>query len=219
MARNRVSKARGFDKRVASGSPTATPQKIYNCVSFENSNADIANASYCTISNTYTTSTSAELLYDAVNGDFRLSPGTPAVGGGLTEFLSLISLPEGISAYKDYAGNDIDPESETCDPGCIQGAVVANGVTLQDGMSISIDWKCPVAGVARFGSVRVTGEGTLTVTRDGVPFATYTSEDGEKEFSFMPAGTDVSMTFSFVGEGSADVFGFSAQFGTLLLIK
>ena len=35
----------------------------------------------------------------------------------------------------------------------------------------------------------------------------------------MPVGTDVSMTFSFVGEGSADVFGFSAQFGTLLLIK
>ena len=126
VARNRGSKARGFDKRFYQNVPTAQPQKIYNCVSFENSNSDIASAGSCTVSNTYTTSTSASLLYDAVNGDFRLSPGTPAVGGGLTEFLSLISLPEGISAYKDYAGNDIDPESETCDAGCIQGAVVEN---------------------------------------------------------------------------------------------
>ena len=122
VVRNTGSKTRGIDKRTNQSKPTATPLKLYNCVSFENSTADVA-GTVNVRTNTYTTANSDVLLYDAANGDFRLSPGTPAVGGGLTEHLSIIALPDGISAYVDYAGHEIDPNSETCDAGCIQGAV------------------------------------------------------------------------------------------------
>ena len=126
---NGTTKTRGIDKRSNQSVPTATPCKIYNCVSFENRNADFA-GSINLRTNSYTTADNAALLYDAANGDFRLSPGTPAVGGGLTEHLSIIELPDGISAYVDYAGNTIDPESETCDAGCMQGAVVESEKTV-----------------------------------------------------------------------------------------
>ena len=126
---NGTTKTRGMDKRSNQSTPTATPCKLYNCVSFGNRNSDVA-GSITVRTNTYTTADSATLLYDAANGDFRLSPGTPAVGGGLTEHLSIIELPDGISAYVDYAGNVIDSGSETCDAGCIQGAVSEDEKTV-----------------------------------------------------------------------------------------
>ena len=129
VVQNTGNKTRGIDKRTNQSNPTATPLKVYNCVSFGNSNSDFV-GSVAVRTNTYTTANSDALLYDAANGDFRLSPGTPAVGGGLTEHLLIIELPDGISAYVDYAGNAIDPESETCDAGCIQGAVCEDEKTV-----------------------------------------------------------------------------------------
>ena len=96
---------------------------------------------------------------------------------------------------------------------------IANGVTLQDGMSVALTWTAPADGVPRTGHVCVSGSGTLTVTVDGEPYATYTAEDGEVEFSFAPAGRSASMGFSFAGEGSADVYGFSAVAGTVILLR
>ena len=96
---------------------------------------------------------------------------------------------------------------------------IANGVTLQDGMSVALTWTVPADGVPRTGHVCVSGGGTLTVTVDGEPYATYTAENGEVEFSFAPAGLSTSMEFAFAGEGSADVYGFSAKIGALILLR
>lgn len=96
---------------------------------------------------------------------------------------------------------------------------IANGVTLQDGMSVALTWTVPADGVPRMGHICVSGGGTLTVTVDGEPYATYTAEDGEVEFSFAPAGRSASMEFSFAGEGSADVFDFSAPTGLAIFFK
>ena len=152
--------------------------------------------------------------YGSVSKDFDLS-GEPRILNGRPDIGALESDPKPLFA-KVLDGKGRYLAVTEADVGVTN---IANGVTLQDGMSLSLVWSCPVAGAPRFGHVSVTGEGTLTVTKDGAPFATYTSEDGEKEFSFMPVGADVSMTFSFSGEGSADVFGFSAPLGTILLIK
>ena len=152
--------------------------------------------------------------YGSVSTEFDIS-GEPRVRNGRPDIGALESDP------KSWYGKLLDGKGRniTVTEADNMATNIANGVTLQDGMAISIDWNSSTDGVPRFGNVRVTGDGTLTVVKDGAPYATYTSEDGEKEFSFIPVGADVSMTFSFAGEGSADVFGFSAPTGTLLLIK
>ena len=96
---------------------------------------------------------------------------------------------------------------------------IANGVTLQDGVSVALTWTVPVDGVPRTGHVSVIGGGTLTVTVDGEPYATYAAEDGNAEFRFVPTGRSASMEFSFAGEGSADVFDFSAPIGLAIFFK
>ena len=96
---------------------------------------------------------------------------------------------------------------------------IADGVTLQDGMALSLGWTSLVSGATRSGHVRVTGGGTLTVTKDGAPYATYTEEDGAVAFSFEPEGNDVAMSFSFAGDGSADVYSFKSTTGIMLLIR
>ena len=159
VVQNTGNKTRGIDKRTNQSNPTATPLKTYNCVSFGNSNSDVA-GSITVRTNTYTTANSDVLLYDAANGDFRLSPGTPAVGGGLTEHLSIIELPDGISAYVDYAGHEIDPNSETCDAGCIQGAVREDEKTVT---ITAANGGIEVSGASLGENVIAVGE-TVTVT-------------------------------------------------------
>ena len=159
VARNTGNKTRGIDKRTNQSNPTATPLKVYNCVSFGNSNSDFV-GSVAVRTNTYTTANSDALLYDAANGDFRLSPGTPAVGGGLTEHLSIVELPDDISAYVDYAGNEIDPESETCDAGCIQGAVREDEKTVT---IAAANGGIAVSGATIGENVIAVGE-TITIT-------------------------------------------------------
>jgi hypothetical protein len=102
----------------------------YNCVSFGNSGADIVTGSYPVnvATNCYTKATDAYLMFSTANDDFRLTAGTEAVGGGLTEFLtSKITLPAGVDPAIDYAGNQMDLTKETCDAGCFQGAVTPAG--------------------------------------------------------------------------------------------
>lgn len=96
---------------------------------------------------------------------------------------------------------------------------IASGVTLQDGMAVSLTWSSAADDALRTGHVRVTGEGTLTVTKDGEPYATYTEADGEVEFSFAATGRSAALQFSFAGEGAADVYSFSSPIGTMLPLR
>lgn len=139
-------KAIGFGR----GNSSSTDCKVYNCVSFGNP-TDILSTS--TVNSSYTTADAANMLYDPDNGDYRLSPGTVAVGGGRTEYLSVISLPDGVDAYFDYAGREIDKTLETCDAGCIQGYVHEN----EKSVTITAD----NGGIAVAGAV--IGENALSV--------------------------------------------------------
>ena len=124
-------KAYGFG--IASTAVAGRP-KMYNCVSFGNGYADIVGSADVSVkTNTYTTADDANMLYDPANGDYRLMAGSVAVGGGLTEHLSRVSLPADVNPYVPYGGNEIDPESETCDVGCFQGAVspAVKAVTIE----------------------------------------------------------------------------------------
>lgn len=108
--------------------------KAYNCVSFGNSGTDMAAAGHTESSGELNVATNGShtaadhpyLLFSTATDDFRLTAGTPAVGGGRTEHLANISLPDGIG-YHDLAGNDIDLTSATCDAGCVQGSVEPGG--------------------------------------------------------------------------------------------
>ena len=105
----------------------------YNCVTFGNGGADIVGIGTTTYTvavtnNCYETATDAHLLFSPVSGDFRLTAGTEADGGGLTDFLtSKITLPAFVDPAIDYAGNRMDLTKETCDPGCFQGAATPAG--------------------------------------------------------------------------------------------
>ena len=111
----------------------------YNCVVFDTGGSreivtDIANQNVTETNNCYTTATDAHLLFSPASGDFRLTAGTDAVGGGATSYLSTswltsksIRLPAGVAANIDFAGNTIDLEQETCHPGCIQGTATPGG--------------------------------------------------------------------------------------------
>ena len=76
---------------------------------------------------------------------------------------------------------------------------IANGVTLQDGMAMSLAWTDPPNGATCTGRIRVTG--------------------GEVEFCFAPSGRDVALSFAFEGEGSADVHSFRMYVGMMFTIR
>ena len=151
----------------------------------------------------------------------KLSPytvdisGEPRVRNGRVDIGALESDP------KPWYGKLLDGKGRNITVTAADNMVtnVANGVTLQDGMSVALTWTVPADGVVHTGHVRVTGGGTLTVTLDGEPFATYAEGDGAAEFRFVPTGRGASMEFSFAGEGSADVFDFSAPTGLAIFFK
>ena len=67
-------------------------------------------------------------LVSPATGDFRLVAGTPAIGGGLTSYVTnCIVLPPGLE-LKDFYGNPFDLDRETCNAGAVQDqAAVAGG--------------------------------------------------------------------------------------------
>ena len=152
--------------------------------------------------------------YGSVSHDYDLS-GEARVKNGRPDIGALESDP------KPLYGKLLDGKGRyiTVTDADVGVTNIVNGVTLQDGMALSLTWTIGAEGAPRMGHVCVTGGGTLTVTKDGEPYATYTAEDGEVEFSFSPPGRSAVMNFAFAGEGSADVFDFSATVGTLLFIR
>ena len=68
--------------------------------------------------------------------------------------------------------------------------------------------------------VNVTGNGTLTVTKDGATLGTYTQ--GEQDVHFFGSGT-MALEFAYTpganDEGGAVLSGFSADIGTVLILR
>ena len=91
-------------------------------------------------------------------------------------------------------------------------------VVLHDGEDLSFAWSMANRSAPRRGNVRVTGEGTLTLTHNGETYATFTASDGVAEFTLPAAWLD-AFAFAFEGEGSADLFGFAAPIGTSLSFR
>ena len=124
--------------------------RAYNCIVFDTDGdreivTDINNQNITETNNCYTTATDAHLLFSPMSGDFRLTAGTAAVGGGATSYLSTswltsksIRLPAGVAANIDFAGNTIDLEQETCDAGCIQGSATPGGGRIE--FHLSTGW-------------------------------------------------------------------------------
>ena len=101
----------------------------YNCVIFGN-----YHGTYCNNKPTMTscynhTDNGGDLLFSTASGDYRVTAGTVAAGGGSAAYLSQITLPEGIDAAIDYNGKRIDTSSGTIDAGCIQGAATPAGAS------------------------------------------------------------------------------------------
>jgi hypothetical protein len=119
----------------------------------------------------------------------------------------------------DGFGNRINVTSATSDvtTNDVNGV---SSVALADGESISLEWWNAEPFARRNGMVSVTGEGTLAVMRNGAVFAEYNSSSSPAQF-FIPAvgGDQFAFTFSFKGEGSADIYNFAAVKGTLFTIR
>ena len=175
-------KGQGFGRANSATSGEAT---TYNCVSFSNGAAD---RSATHVNNSYSAADDANMLYDPDNGNYRLMAGSVAVGGGLTEHLSVVTLPAGVDAHFDYAGNEIDAEVETCDAGCYQGAVSPDvklvTVTAENG-------GLAVAGGAIGENVLVPGTSiTITESDSGTrPCVGFTVNGTEHLFADTPSVT------------------------------
>ena len=128
---------------LSNGMGLAYQNYAYNSISFGNSSTDInaagtGTADNKTVTNSYNTAAYAYTLFSPASGDCRITEGSPAAGGGLTEFVtSKITLPAGIDANIDLAGNTIDLSKTTCDAGCYQGAVTPAGGRI---MFLSTGW-------------------------------------------------------------------------------
>ena len=94
----------------------------YNCVIFGNLFGTYCNATPTMTSCYNHTDNGDRLLFSPASGDYRVTAGTVADGGGSASYLSQITLPAGIEADIDYDGKRIDTSSGTIDAGCIQGA-------------------------------------------------------------------------------------------------
>lgn len=118
----------------------------------------------------------------------------------------------------DGFGNRINVTSATSDV-TTNDVNSVSSVALVDGESISLEWWNAEPFARRSGKAYVTGEGMLTILRNGVEFATYKASSSPVEFS-IPTGNEelFDFTFSFSGEGSANIYNFAAAKGTLFTI-
>lgn len=66
----------------------------------------------------------------------------------------------------------------------------------------------------------MTGEGTLALLVGGETNAMYTASDGEMTFTISPTACESAiMSFVFVGDGRADLYGFSSRLGTVISVR
>ena len=93
-------------------------------------------------------------------------------------------------------------------------------VAIPGGESLSLTWGDASLRGAREGVVRVTGEGTLTMTIGGEPYATITAADGA-HMLHLRQGTLSAFDFGFAfeGAGEASLSAFNLVRGTTLLFR
>ena len=109
---------------------------LYNTVVNQNQGAVAGSNSPSTLYNTYSktnlvdgvSSFDRAFLAPAVK-DYRLCAGTKAVNGGLTKYLTKITLPTGVE-MTDFNGNPFDTESPTCHAGAVQEVATPVGGRL-----------------------------------------------------------------------------------------
>jgi hypothetical protein len=93
-------------------------------------------------------------------------------------------------------------------------------LSLHDGDALEFAWWRDVPKAKRKGTVSVTGEGTLTLKRNGVEYAAFDSSSSPAEFSIPVDGNeDCRFEFLFAGEGSADIYSLSSTKGLTFSIR
>lgn len=100
--------------------------------------------------------------------------------------------------------------------------VTSNVVAADDGVvvpegALALDWASK--GYPLTFKAQVTGGGTLTVTKDGEPFATLTETDEPQAFRVTEPSDVSAFAFAFSGDGSAKLSGFRREVGMLLLVR
>ena len=100
--------------------------------------------------------------------------------------------------------------------------VVTNGtraVTLEDGTGLTLAFDYPETKDRRMMlTVAVTGEGTLSVLRNGEVWKTFTAAD-EGSLAFDSSNPNESFEFAFAGDGSADIMACREFPGMMLLVR
>ena len=100
----------------------------------------------------------------------------------------------------------------------------AGGVVTLPGGSLEAGWS-NASGKKRgySGAMRVTGTGTLTVTRNGETFRTVTSADGEQAFQFFSAAALEELAFAYApgenDDGAALLSGFAIGNGFMVILR
>ena len=100
----------------------------------------------------------------------------------------------------------------------------AGGVVTLPGGSLEAGWS-NAAGKQRgySGTMRVTGNGTLTVTRNGEAFRTVTSADGEQTFQFFSSAALEVLAFAYApgenDDGAALLSGFAVGNGFMVILR
>ena len=93
-------------------------------------------------------------------------------------------------------------------------------VSLVDGTSVDVVLSARRPGSLRYElKVKVTGAGTLTVTRDGETWRTFTTQGGEETFAYESADATQSLTFAFAGAGNADILSCRSPSGASLIFR
>ena len=100
----------------------------------------------------------------------------------------------------------------------------AGGVVTLPGGSLEAGWS-NASGKKRgySGAMRVTGTGTLTVTRNGEAFKTVTSADGEQTFQFFSSAALEELAFAYApgenDDGAAHLSGFAIGNGFMVILR
>lgn len=164
---------------------------------------------------------SAKALIDKGRCDYYVDnwpagrPRATDIAGGQRVYNAIIDIGAGeFDCRSEYASRLGGKRAEVvaATPGVVPGE---KGVLLSDGESLTVDWTAKREGTQTF-SATVIGEGTLSVSRDGVPLQV---ADGVYSFK-ASAGSVSRLVLSFTGIGSAEVLKFkNPPVGMFLFVR
>ena len=119
----------------------------------------------------------------------------------------------------DGFGNRI--EIKAADSGIVTNEVNGTAsLSLHDKEAVELVWWSEQPKARRKAVVSVSGEGTLSVTRNGEAFASFTALASPAVVSVPCEGNgDCNFKFAFSGTGSADIYGFESGKGLAIAIR